>query len=86
MNALRIIAALLVMSALGPVPHSFSQTMKETNPPPAAKQTSSTAARTPAPAATAHHDLTDADLETFLDGFMPTQLARETSPAPSSPS
>jgi CubicO group peptidase (beta-lactamase class C family) len=78
MNALRIIAALLVMSALGPVPRSFAQTMKETNPPPGAKQTSSAGANAAAPVATtAHHDLTGADLETFLDGFMPTQLARE---------
>ena len=51
--------------------------MKETNPPLRPGKTSSAAAKTPAPAESAHHDLTGSDLETFLDGFMPTQLARE---------
>jgi CubicO group peptidase (beta-lactamase class C family) len=78
MNALRIASLFaLVTASLGLGNLSTAQSIKEMKP--SASSKSATAAGTksaPVPD-TGKHELTSTDLEAFLDGFMPTQLARE---------
>jgi len=55
----------------------LAQTTKETTPPKSAKETTASETKQPPVQASARHELTEADLEAFLDGMMPSQLQRE---------
>jgi len=78
MKALQVVSRIaLMIGVLASVQLSSAQTRKETTPPPSAKEITSIGSRISDTPTTGRHELTSTDLEAFLDGFMPTQLARE---------
>jgi CubicO group peptidase (beta-lactamase class C family) len=78
MKALQVVSRIVLMiGVFASVQLSSAQTRKETTPPQSAKEIPSTGSRISATPSPGRHELTPTDLEAFLDGFMPTQLARE---------
>jgi CubicO group peptidase (beta-lactamase class C family) len=74
----RVIGLIACAAGLVSVNASLAQTRKETAPSTVVKSPATETAETKlVPAQSAPHELTGTDVETFLDGLMPSQLERE---------
>ncbi len=77
-NAIRVISlCACALAGVGLIHELPAQTIKETTPPKSPKETTRVETKlAPAPSSAAH-ELTGTDVESFLDGMMPSQLQRE---------
>ena len=76
-NRVKVAVALSLFAAGAGI--AFAKAQKPILPPPVAKESSAKAAAAPTAStasATSEHELTSADLEAFLDGFVPQQIER----------